>query len=502
MIVKLHAAYYNSIKMKIFIASFGTETNTFSPIPTSLNSFQESTLFYGDGTAHSPAFLTAPLHVWKKMAADSSMEIVESISADAQPAGPVVQKDYEELRDCLLQDLQKALPVDLVLLSMHGAMVSQECDDCEGDILEKTREIVGEESVIGAELDLHCHISARMLKNATALITFKEYPHIDTMERACELFLLCQDTYEKKVYPVTSVFETRIIQMWRTPLEPMKSFVARMQEMEGKNGVLSISFGHGFAWGDVPDLGGKVLVITDNNAEYGKKLAEKLGSELWDMRLKAQVSLPEMDEALDIAMAESEGPIVLADVSDNAGGGAPSDSTFLLEKVLERKTDASSRVLSGCYWDPISVNFCIEAGIGATMDLRIGGKCGPFSGNPVDLRITVRGIRKNATQPFGDAVSKIGNAVWVSARGIDLVLNSLRCQVFHPQVFTGLGIKPEKFRIIIVKSTQHFYTGFASMAKKIIYVKTPGAVSPDFSNIPYQKFREPYWPKNENPFVE
>ena len=134
------------------------------------------------------------------------------------------------------------------------------------------------------------------------------------------------------------------------------------------------------------------------------------------------------------------------------------------------------------------------------MDLRVGGKCGPFSGNPIDLRITVRGIQTNATQPFGNAISKIGDAVWIEADGIDLVLNTLRCQVFHPQVFTGLGIQLENYHIVIVKSTQHFFAGFSPLAKKIIYVKTPGALSPDFSNIPYRKFRKPYWPKNEKPF--
>ena len=486
--------------MKIFIASYGTETNTFSSIPTSMNSFHESTLFYGDGTSHPPAFLSAPLHVWKKMATDAGFEIVESISADAQPAGPVVQKVYEELRDCLLQDLQEALPVDMVLLSMHGAMVSQKCNDCEGDILERTRELVGNKTVIGAELDLHCHISERMLENSNALITFKEYPHIDTMERASELFRICLDTCNNKVLPVTSVYDTHIIQMWRTPLEPMKSFVRHMQELEGENEVLSISFVHGFPWGDVSDLGGKIIVITDNRAEYGNSLAEKLGRQLWDIRRKSQVHIPEMDEAFDIAMSEPHGPVVLADVADNAGGGAPSDSTFLLEKVLERKINGSARVLSGCYWDPMAVHFCIEAGIGATMDLRVGGKCGPFSGNPIDLRITVRGIQTNATQPFGNAISKIGDAVWIEADGIDLVLNTLRCQVFHPQVFTGLGIQLENYHIVIVKSTQHFFAGFSPLAKKIIYVKTPGALSPDFSNIPYRKFRKPYWPKNEKPF--
>ena len=133
------------------------------------------------------------------------------------------------------------MPVDLVLLSMHGAMVSTGCDDCEGDLLSHVRAIAGPEVIVGAELDLHCHITRRMLDNADALITFKEYPHLDSSARAAELFEICLKARQSGVKPVMSVFDCRMISAWRTPMQPMRDFVDGMSALEGQDGVLSVS---------------------------------------------------------------------------------------------------------------------------------------------------------------------------------------------------------------------------------------------------------------------
>ena len=158
---------------------------------------------------------------------------------------------------------------------------------------------------------------------------------------------------------------------------------------------------------------------------------------------------------------------------------------------------------SGLYWDPVAVRFCMEAGEGAALDLRIGGKCGPDSGNPVDLAVTVERIVTGADQTFGAARNRIGDAVWVRARGgLDLVLNSVRTQVFHPDAFTAVGLDPAARKIVVVKSTQHFHAGFAPIAKAILYVAAPGAIAPDFAAIPYTKLTKPYWPRVEDPWAE
>lgn len=483
--------------MKIFIATLATETNTFSPIPTGRAGFEEMGLYRGDATRHAPFIFSEALCVWRDLGQSDGHEVVESLCAAAQPAGRTVAKVYQGFRDDILSDLRAAQPVDLVLLMMHGAMVAEGEDDCEGDVLARVRDVVGPNVPIGVELDLHCHLTSKMIENATAIITFKEYPHVDGAERAAELYRLCRDAAAGKTSPHISLADCRMVNMWRTPVEPMKSFLERMRSMEGRDGVLSVSFGHGFPWGDVKDVGAKTLVVTDGDPVEGQALAESLAREIWEMRDATVATHENVESGLDRALAVASGLVVLADVADNAGGGAPGDSTFLLRAILDRKLESATL---GFFWDPISVRFCQDAGEGAELDLRIGGKCGPYSGDPIDLRVTVRKVVRDATQPFGNSSARMGDSVWVSAGGINLILCSTRTQVFHPDGFTQFGMDLSQEKIIVVKSSQHFYAGFAPLAKDIIYVATPGAINPDFANIKYSKLETPYWPNVENPF--
>ncbi len=485
--------------MKVFIAGFDTETNTFSPFRTGYQTFAEHFIAHGDATKQEPNYCSAQLHVWRRRAEERSWTVVESLCAVGEPGGILVRQVYEDFRDEILDDLAKAMPVDMVLLALHGAMVADGYDDCEGDILGRVRSIVGAEVAVGAELDLHCHISDAMLKNASVLVTYKEFPHVDIPERAEELFTLIADAAEGRTRPTMAAYDCRMIGAHMTPVEPMRSYVARMKALEGKNGVLSVSLGHGFPWGDVADVGAKSLVVTDNEPAGAAALAKTLGREIFALRGQTLPTFHGIDEALDRALEVDGGPVVMADVSDNAGGGAPGDSTFVLRRILER---GIGNVASACHWDPVAVRFCTEAGEGATFDLRIGGKCGAASGDPVDLRVTVRGVSDNLTQHFGSALESLGTAVWVSADGVDLVLNTLRSQTFHPEAMTNLGLDPTSRKIVLVKSTQHFYAGFAPIAKEILYVNAPGALSPNYEEIPYTKLARPYWPKVEDPFAD
>jgi len=483
--------------MKTFIACLGTETNSFTSMPTGMTTFEETMLYRGDATRHTANTFSLPLHVWRQKAEESQYEVAEGIAAFAQPAGVTIRRVYESLRDQLLDDLRRAMPVDIVLISMHGAMTAEGYDDCEGDTLAAIRALVGADVIVGAELDLHCSITAQMVESANALVTFKEYPHIDTGERAAELFDICTRAQVGEIHPVMAVHDCRMISMWRTPREPMKTVVAEMRAAEGHGGILSVSFAHGFPWQDVPDTSAKTLVIADGDTGAAVATARHFGQRLWDLRDEMFEPMLSIDAGLD-AVEAGPGPVVLADVADNAGGGAPSDATFVLRAALDR---SMSGILTGYYWDPVAVRFCEEAGEGATLDLRIGGKCGPDSGDPVDLRVTVRRIVEDATQTFGDATMGMGTAVWLSAAGgIDLILTTKRTQVFHPDGMEQFGIDPAGYRGVVVKSSQHFHAGFAPIAASVHYVSGPGAIPQDFATIPFVKFTDSYWPRVEDPF--
>jgi microcystin degradation protein MlrC len=484
--------------MKIFIASLATETNTFSPLPTGYRTFEE-TLLRRDASRRPPAIGTAPVIEWRKAAEAEGHEVVESLSTFAQPAGTTIRSVYESFRDEILGDLQAALPVDMVLLFLHGAMVADGYDDCEGDVLARARAIVGPRVPIGCELDLHCHLTQQMVDAATAIVTYKEYPHVDTAARAREVYALCKAAGAGKTKPVSALYDCRMVNMWRTPVEPMRGFVDRMMALEGKDGILSVSFAHGFPWGDVADVGARMLVIADGDRTKAAKLAETLGREIFSLREQTVTPHLGVDAAIDRALKVTSGLVVMADVADNAGGGAPSDSTFILKRLLERGV---RDVASGCYWDPVAVRICKEAGVGASFDLRLGGKSGKTSGDTVDLRVTVKAVSDALAQTGNNGGQiPLGEAVWVEGSGIDLVLNTLRGQTYAPDAFTNLGLDPTRRKIVVVKSTQHFHARFAPLAADVIYVSTPGAIPPDFANIPYTKKSVPFWPKVPNPFA-
>jgi microcystin degradation protein MlrC len=376
-------------------------------------------------------------------------------------------------------------------------MVAEGYDDCEGDLLEKIRSIVGQQAIVGAELDLHCHITEAMLRNATALVAYKEYPHIDILDRAEELFTILADAAEGKTRPTMAAYDCRMIGTFRTTEQPLRGYVDRMGALEGRERVLSVSLGHGFPWGDIADVGMKTLVVTDNDPAKAKDLARRLGEEIFAMREQIRPSFLGMDEALDRALAIEGGPVVIADTSDNSGGGAPGDATFFIRCVRER---GITGVASCYYWDPMAVRFCQEAGLGASFELRIGGKCGRSSGDPLDLFVTVRGLAENVTQRFGQAPVNLGSLAWVSAEGLDLVLATQRCQALHPEGMTKLGLDPMRRKIVLVKSTQHFHAGFAPIAKAVLYAAPPGTLQPNYAEIPYTKLTRPYWPKVPDPF--
>jgi len=482
--------------MKIFMAGLSTETNSFSPMPTGMLSFEEGLIHHGNATEDTVQYSTAPLHIWREAATAQGWDIVESLSAHAQPSGPTVRPVYEAFRDEILADLRAAGPVDVILLTLHGAMIADGYDDCEGDLIAKCRAIAPD-ATIGALLDPHCHLTELMLEQATLLMAYKEYPHVDVPERAAELFKLAQDAATGKTNPVMREYDCRMIIALTTPDQPMREFVDNMQVREGSDGILSLSVAHGFPWGDHPRTGVRTFAICDGDADQAQKEAERLGQKLWALRHELQRDLTDIASALDMAQAEPKGPVVLADMSDNAGGGAPSDATFLLREMLTR---GMTSVATGLFWDPVAVRICREAGEGASLDLRLGGKCGPMSGDPLDLRVTVRKIASGLTQKFGKLPTPMGECIWIEAQGIDIVVNDIRTQTFHPEAFEKLGIDLSHRSYVCVKSSNHYKAGFSPIASKIIPIASPGAITPDFANIPFKKRARTYWPAIEDPF--
>ncbi|WP_342365337.1 M81 family metallopeptidase [Allopusillimonas soli] len=476
----------------VFCGALGTETNTFSPMPTSMDSFRSHEYFPAGQYPDRTGFYGAPLCIARQRAAELGWTIREGMIASAPPSGVTTRATYETLRDELLHDLRKAMPVDIVLLSLHGAMVADGYDDCEGDVLDRVREIVGPDAIIGAELDLHAHLTRLMVDRADVLVLFKEYPHTDIVDRAQELVELCAQKHAKRIDPVAALVDCDMIVPMHTTRDPGMRFVQRMKSFEGKNGILSVSVAHGFATGDVPEMGTRVLVYSDGNAENAQKLARQLADELIGMREQLLVPYRSIDEALDEALAADGGPIVLADRPDNPGSGAPGDSTFILRRMLER---GIGNAALGPLWDPVAVRIAFDAQPGARLTMRLGGKIGPLSGDPVDVRCVVKAIQpKLIMTGLAGAPVPMGDAALVEAEGIEIVLTSQRNQAMNTDLFTQMGCDLDTKKIVVVKSAQHFHASFSKIAHHIIYVGGQGVATPDWWTLSYEKIRKPKWP--------
>ena len=489
--------------MKLFMATLGTETNTFSPIPTATSGFSGTLLNLDrDASYKPPTLFTEALHVWRRRAEEKGWDVVESIAAFAQPAGLTVQSVWEELRDIVVDDLKAACPVDVILIQCHGAMVSQTCLDCEGELVSMLRDIA-QHAVIGLELDPHNHMTDRMLNACDLIVNFKEYSHIDATPRAEELFTMAADKVEGRTQPVMAMFDCRMIGLYPTNPGgegPMRDFVDAMIAAPDKEpGLLHLTLTHGFPWGDVPEVGTRMIATVDGDRDKAAKIAEQWGRRFWDLREVTQLQAPNLSDGLTKAMELNVAPIVLVDMADNAGGGAPADSTFVLQEVLNR---GLSEVAMAIFYDPSVVRLCADAGINGTLPVRLGGKHGPASGNPVDLEVTVRGHAKDLTQTFGGGEMRMGEAVWLETNGIDLIVNDTRTQCFSPDAFERLGCKLADRKIVVVKSQHHFYNSFAPIAKEIVHCATPGTLSPDATTVPYTNRKGLWWPKDDNPWIE
>ena len=419
--------------MRLFSATIATETNTFAPLPTSIDAFKEVVFLRpGEHPADAPRACTAPLFVARQRAEKDGYTLIEGSCFAASPAGTVNKADYEFMRDEVLGQLRAALPLDAVLFGLHGAMVAHGYDDVEGDILERARAIVGKKCVIGVEHDPHCHMTLKRMRNADIMICYKEFPHTDVVDRAEEVLDLVLRTLRGEIRPIMSLYDCRQIGSYPTTLPLMRGFVDRMMALEGKDGILSVSAVHCFPYADVEELGSRILVIADGDKAKADALATRLGEEFVSMRGRTMPEFLSVAEGVKAAMAFDGAPVVIADPADNPGGGAPSDNTSILRQLI---ASGATNSAIGPIWDPIAVKLCFDAGTGARFPLRFGGKTGTASGQPVDAMVEVTALKRDCWQSFGPTKVPLGDCAAIRIGGIDVVLITKRTQALGLELF-------------------------------------------------------------------
>lgn len=479
--------------MRLFTATLAHETSPFSPIPTSLENFRRGMLHRPSRGELVDGRLEAIECGLTAQAQARGHDVVEGLGAAATPSGRTIQADFELMRDELLADLRKAMPVDAVALFLHGAQMAYGYDDCEGDLLGRVRAIVGPDIPVGVEFDLHGNVTQAMVDAATFLVACREYPHVDFPERAAELLDLLERAVAGSIRPVSVLRQIPMLGIFHTTREPMKGFVAQMKQREAAPGLLSISAAHGFPWADTPHTGAAIIVTADADRQLAEAEADALADAFFAIRAEAGVAVTGVEAVLDEALQPAPGLTVIADTADNAGGGAAGDSTYMLQALLDRGIGHASAI--GVIWDPQAVALAFDAGEGGQLALRIGGKTGPLSGQPVDLEVTVRKLTPNGRQIAFGTEQPLGRmALLQGSNGLSIVIGSYREQVHSPEAFTSAGLDLETLDLLVLKSAQHFHARFQPIAGRILYAVAPGVTSVDFSTFDYRHLRRPMWP--------
>lgn len=493
--------------MRVFTASLATETNTFSPVPTDRASFEEA--FYAAPGDHpdTPTLCSAVIPALRRRAAADGFELIEGTAAWAEPGGYLRLDHYEALRDEILDQLKSAMPVDCVVLGLHGAMVARGLDDCEGDLLTRVRDIVGDKVIVAAEFDPHSHLTPKRVAALNILAAFLEFPHTDFEERAEHVVDLALAATRGEINPVISTFDCRMIDVFPTNQEPMRSFVDKLESLQESAGILSLSLFHGFMAADVPCMGTRMVVVSDGDRQLGEDLAKELGMHVFGMRGTTRMTTIELPEAIslcreaDATQPTGNGSLVLADIWDNPGGGTAGDNTCLLRALVEA---GIRNAAIATIWDPQAAAIAHGAGEGCLLEMRIGGKSHHSSGLPLDGLFEIRRLASPGVQSFRGSRVTLGTCAVLRLHGteIDIIVNTNRTQTFEPDIFSNLGIDPSKKPILVVKSTNHFRAGFEPVARDIRYVAVEGIYPNNPATTAYEKAPRNIWPIVNNPFTD
>jgi microcystin degradation protein MlrC len=487
--------------MRVFVAMFAHETNTFSTIATDRRQFEARDLRYGGEILEAYAGTGTCLGGMIDTARERGVTLLPSVATAASPAGLVTRDFYDDIERRILTDLRTAGPLDGVLLDLHGAMVPHGLEDGEGHLLRHVREAVGPRVPIAVTLDFHANVTREMVREATLLHGYKTYPHVDMAERGREATERLLDVATGRTRPTVAHRQPALlppIGAQQTARGPMRRLLAMAEKMERDPAVVSVSVFAGFPLADIRDAGLSVYVVTDNDQALADRLADELADTAWTHRQEFVHHALAVEDAVAAALASDGRPVVLADMADNTGGGAAGDTTALLRELLRVGARPST---VACVWDPEAAAACVRAGVGATVTLGVGGKIDPRHGAPVTVSGRVRTLSDgrfvHKGPMFRGLEGRLGPTAVLDVDGVKIILISLRWQTLDPEMLRFVGIDPLGERIIVVKSTIHYRAAFEPIARRIIEVDAPGLSSSNLTRFAFTRVRRPIFPLDQ-----
>jgi len=425
---------------------------------------------------------------------------VAPVTIGACPGPVVAQEVWEFFMDKMVAAIEQEEQIDAVLLSLHGAMVTEEMEDAEGEILERLRKMLGPDVPIMATLDLHVNMTQKMVDHADALFVFDRYPHIDTYETGLRAANCMRDTLEGKQRPVMAWKKLDMILPYMPDQEPVFApFLARAQALRESEKMINVNICHGFFASDIYEQGVAVIAVSDGDPVLAQKTADDLGNDIFAARRKLRRKFYTAKDAVQEALNSDRFPVVLADVSDNPGSGASTDSTLLLRTMLEMKvTDAAVAVM----YDPETVKQAICAGVGSTIGVKLGGKVVPqLTGGPIECNAYVKAITdgrfRNRDKMYQGVITDFGHCALLQIDGVQVIVCTYHTQPYDLEIFRHIGIQPQDMKILMVKSAAHFRASYGKIAAKILDVEAPAEAPQNPEMLPLERSRRPIFPLDD-----
>ena len=486
--------------MRIVTGGVLHETSTFAAGTTTLRDFEA-----GKGVLRGAAMLDIFRGAnlcgggFLDGAKKHGFDLVPLLWTFATPSALIERASYDALKDEFLAGLRRERErgMDGVLLDLHGAMVVEGIEDADADFLAAVRQTIGEGTPVMVTTDLHSNHSAARIAACDAIIGYDTFPHVDMSERGREAADLIVRTIRGEIQPVSAIRKIPLI--WSaerqvTAHPPMDELMQRVFDLERRPCILAVTLATGFPWADVPNMGPSVIVIADRDRALAQESADELGDWIWARRERWYVTPLTLQEGLNEGQMTGRYPVILADMADNTGGGAPGDSTAVLRTFVEQDLDGALLLY---LVDAEAARQAHTAGIGTRLSMEIGGKSDPRQGPPVQLDVEVVALSDGCFRYDGPMYSgtdgNLGASAWLRHRGVNVVVVSVRMQPLDQAFARSLGIDCAAMKIIAVKSAAHFRSGFERLGGPIFNINAPAMHSHDYTQLTYNR-RAPMYP--------
>jgi microcystin degradation protein MlrC len=481
---------------RIAVGSIFVESNDLVDTRTEISSFERNEFRRGNEVLEASTGVVGGM---LQALRDRDTDIVPLLVASAVPGGPLTSECYRQLKSELLGMLKAAMPIDGVILALHGSAIAEDVGDVEGDLLQAVRELVTPSIPMVATLDCHAYVTDEMIQSADALLAWETYPHKDTYTTGVRGARMLLDIVDGKVQPAMVMARVPVlasgIHGHTEGQGPFADLMRLAKSYEGRDGVVSTSVFLVHPYLDQPEMGGGALVITEGDSEMAASVAQDIAEVFWDRRFDLDPEVFTPADAIVKGRALEGGPILLVETADCSGGGAAGDSVATLRVLLKTKVPEPSLVP---VVDPQAAEECHRKGVGKEVIINLGHKLDPKWGKPIEVTGTVLTLSDGRFQYSGGIWDgqwgNMGPSVALQAGAIQILITTNSTYDWADEQFRRMGMDTRRAKFIVVKNPMNYRWGYAGIYKKHFVLDTPGPTPAILTHIKYHRLRRPIYP--------